>query len=165
MTGPVRAVLVGADEMRAFGVRLGRLLKAGDWVALVGELGAGKTTLVSGIVEGIHPGQKGRSPTYVLVEIYGASPAVVHADLYRLRSAGEVETLGLADLAEEDSVVLVEWADRAPDHLPAERLDIALRYAGVDAREIVASPRGAAWEKRLRGILAGGSAARPGDRP
>jgi tRNA threonylcarbamoyladenosine biosynthesis protein TsaE len=165
VTGPVRAVLVGADEMRAFGIRLGRLLRAGDWVALVGELGSGKTTLVSGIVEGIHPGLRGRSPTYVLVEIYGASPAVVHADLYRLRSPAEAETLALPDLAEEDSVVLIEWADRAPDQLPPDRLDLALRYAGEDAREIIATPRGAAWEERLSGILADGTAARPGDRP
>lgn len=150
MTRPARSVLVGADEMRAYGVRLGRALRAGDWVALYGELGSGKTTLASGILEGIHPGTRGRSPTYVLVEVYGAGPAVVHADLYRLRSSAEYETLGLPDLAGEDAVVLIEWADRAPDRLPAERLELHLSYAGENARAVLAAPRGASWTARVR---------------
>jgi len=149
-----RSLLRGAEEMREFGARLGRLLRAGDWVALTGELGAGKTTLVSGIVEGIHPGLRGRSPTYVLVEIYGERPSIVHADLYRIGSAGEYDTLGLEDLAAEDAVVLVEWADRARDRLPESRLDLELRYAGESAREVFARPRGAAWEERVRAALA-----------
>ena len=150
MSAGTRSLLRGAEEMRAFGARLGRLLGAGDWVALTGELGAGKTTLVSGMVEGIHPGLRGRSPTYVLVEVYGARPAIIHADLYRIASPGEYETLGLEDLAAEDAVVLIEWADRAWDRLPGERLDLELRYAGASAREVVARPRGAAWEERVR---------------
>lgn len=140
--------------MRAFGVRLGRALRAGDWVALYGELGSGKTTLVSGIVEGIHPGTRGRSPTYVLVEVYGAHPAVVHADLYRLQSPAEYETLGLEDMAGEDSVTLVEWADRARDRMPPDRLDLSLAYAGDGAREVLVTPRGVSWEERVRrGLL------------
>lgn len=150
MSGPARTLLRGADEMRAFGARLGRMLRAGDWVALTGELGAGKTTLVSGIVDGIHPGLRGRSPTYVLVEVYGARPAIIHADLYRIASPGEYDTLGLEDLAAEDAVVLIEWADRAGERLPEERLDLELRYAGAGAREVTVLPRGAAWEERLR---------------
>ncbi len=140
--------------MRAFGVRLGRSLRPGDWVALVGELGAGKTTLVSGVVEGIHPGMRGRSPTYVLVEVYGASPAIVHADLFRLRAPAEYENLGIEDLAAANAVVVVEWADRAADRLPAERLELRLRYAGEDAREVVVRPHGPRWEARVReGLL------------
>lgn len=154
MSAEARTLLRGAEEMRAFGVRLGRRLRAGDWVALTGELGAGKTTLVTGIVEGIHPGLRGRSPTYVLVEVYGSGPAIIHADLYRIASAGEYETLGLDDLAAEDAVVLIEWADRARDRLPAGRLDLELRYAGESAREVIARPRGAAWEERMRAVLA-----------
>ena len=150
MTAPIRSVLVGADEMRAYGIRLAGALRAGDWITLSGELGSGKTTLVSGIVEGIHPGARGRSPTYVLVEVYGAAPAVVHADLYRIRGSAEYETLGLEDLGREDAIVLIEWADRARDRLPAERLDLTLSYAGEGAREVLATPRGASWEVRVR---------------
>ena len=169
MTAPIHSVLVGADEMRAYGVRLGRALRAGDWVALSGDLGTGKTTLVSGIVEGIHPGTRGRSPTYVLVEVYGTSPTVVHADLYRIRGPAEYDTLGLADLAREDAIVLIEWADRARDRLPPERLELRLSYAGEGAREVLATPRGGSWEARVRAGLGGvphdgGRALERGDR-
>jgi tRNA threonylcarbamoyladenosine biosynthesis protein TsaE len=145
----LRSLLRSEGETRALGRHLGSLLRAGDWVALRGELGAGKTTLVSGIVEGIHPGHRGRSPTYVLVEIYGEGPRVVHADLYRIGSPEEYETLALDDLAAGDAVVLVEWADRAEERLPCERLDVELRYLAPglgEGREVRLRPRGERWE-------------------
>jgi tRNA threonylcarbamoyl adenosine modification protein YjeE len=126
-------------------MRLGRQLRPGDWVALSGELGAGKTTLVSGIVEGIHPGMRSRSPTYVRVEVYGRAPAIVHADLYRLERPEEWDTLGIEDLAERDAIVVVEWADRALARLPAERLHLTLRYAGEAAREVQVEAAGSRW--------------------
>jgi tRNA threonylcarbamoyladenosine biosynthesis protein TsaE len=148
----LQALLRGAEETRALGQRLGRELRAGDWVALRGELGAGKTTLVGGIVEGIHPGLRSRSPTYVRVEVYGADPAIVHADLYRLEHPREWDTLGVEDLAQGDVIVVVEWADRAAEKLPDERLDVSLRYAGEDAREVRIQGRGARWRKLLESV-------------
>jgi tRNA threonylcarbamoyladenosine biosynthesis protein TsaE len=139
------SLLAGAGATHSLGRRLGRHLIPGDWVALRGDLGSGKTTLVSGIVEGIHPGMRSRSPTYVRVEIYGESPAIVHADLYRLERAEEWDTLGIEDLAGQGGIVLVEWADRAPERLPEDRLDLTLRYAGADAREVIIEARGARW--------------------
>jgi tRNA threonylcarbamoyladenosine biosynthesis protein TsaE len=139
------ATLTGAEATRALGQKLGRLLRAGDWVTLRGELGAGKTTLVSGIVEGVHPGLRSRSPTYVRVEIYGQDPAIVHADLYRLDSPEEWDTLGVEDVA-PDAILIVEWADRAGDRLPGERLDVTLEYAGAEARVIRIEPLGSRWE-------------------
>ena len=153
----IRSLLRTDAETRALGRYLGTILHAGDWVALRGDLGAGKTTLVSGIVEGIHPGMRGRSPTYVLVEVYGEAPRVVHADLYRLERPEEFETLALDDLAAGDAVTLVEWADRAEERLPDERLDIELRYLDPSAgagREIRLKPRGERWDEAAReGIL------------
>jgi tRNA threonylcarbamoyladenosine biosynthesis protein TsaE len=143
----IRSLLRTPGETRAFGRHLGTLLKAGDWIALTGELGAGKTTLASGVVDGIHPGTRGRSPTYVLVEVYGSSPAVVHADLYRVASPEEIAGLGLEDLSQGDSVTIVEWADRAAGRLPPERLDLELRYSGEHARELRIRPRGPRWER------------------
>ena len=142
----IRALLSGPAETAAFGRHLGTLLRAGDWIALIGELGAGKTTLAASVAEGIHPGTKGRSPTYVLVEVYGRNPAIVHADLYRLRAEEEFDTLGIEDLA-ENAVVVIEWADRAAGRLPLERLDLELRYAGESAREVRIRPRGARWSR------------------
>jgi tRNA threonylcarbamoyladenosine biosynthesis protein TsaE len=144
-----RSLLHGAEETQSLGRQLGRRLRAGDWVALSGDLGAGKTTLVSGIVEGIHPGMRSRSPTYVRVEVYGSAPAIVHADLYRLERAEEWDTLGIEDLASDGAIVVVEWAERAAGRLPEDRLDIALEYAGEEARRIRIEPRGETWVRRL----------------
>lgn len=150
----IRSLLHAAGETHAFGRHLGTLLRRGDWVALTGALGAGKTTLVQGIVDGVHPGMRSRSPTYVMVEMYGEGPRIVHADLYRVSGGADVETLALADLAEGDAVVLVEWADRAPDALPDERLELELRYVPEGGRELRIRPRGARWEDAAReGLL------------
>ncbi len=144
-----RSLLRGAEETRSWGRRLGRHLLPGDWVALNGDLGTGKTTLVSGIVEGIHPGMRSKSPTYVRVEVYGRAPAIVHADLYRLDAPEEWDTLGIEDLAEGGAIVVVEWADKAAGRLPESRLELTLRYAGPDAREIRIEPRGERWRTLL----------------
>lgn len=147
---PVRpSLLRGAGATRSLGQKLGRLLRAGDWIALRGDLGAGKTTLVSGLVEGIHPGLRSRSPTYVRVEVYGKAPSIVHADLYRLESPEEWDTLGVEDLAADGAIVVVEWADRAAGRLPEARLDLSLEYAGDEARTIRIEPRGEDWARRL----------------
>ena len=142
----LRSLLRTEGETRSFGRHLGTLLRPGDWVLLTGDLGSGKTTLVSGILESLAPGSRGRSPTYVLVEVYPGRVPVVHADLYRLRSAAEMRGLALDDLAEPGGVVLVEWADRADAaDLPADRLDLALRYLDGPGRELRIRPRGDRW--------------------
>lgn len=150
MSVEIRSLLRTEGETRAFGRHLGTLLHRGDWVTLVGALGSGKTTLVQGIVDGVHPGMRGRSPTYVLVEVYGEGPRIVHADLYRMSAAAEIETLGLDDLAEGDSVVLVEWADKAPDRFPDERLELELRYVPEGGRELRIRPLGSRWSDAAR---------------
>jgi len=146
----LRSLLVGEGETRAFGRHLGGLLRAGDWVALVGELGAGKTTLVAGILERLHPGARVRSPTYVMAEVYGADPAVVHADLHRVESARDVRSLALEEIAGSEAITLVEWADRAPETLPDDRLELALRYVPEGGRELRIRPRGARWNDAAR---------------
>jgi tRNA threonylcarbamoyladenosine biosynthesis protein TsaE len=145
----IRSLLRGEGETRAYGRHLGTLLRPGDWVALTGELGAGKTTLVSGILSQLHPGARVRSPTYVLAEVYDGTPRVVHADLYRIESESEVPGLALEDLAQPDGVVLVEWADRAGAKLPADRLELELRYVEAGGRELRARGRGDRWEALL----------------
>jgi len=138
----LRSLLRTEAETRSFGRHLGTLLLPGDWVALTGDLGSGKTTLVSGILESLAPGARGRSPTYVLVEVYTGPTPVVHADLYRLRSREELRGLALEDLAEPGAVVLIEWADRASEDLPPERLDLELRYLEGPGRELRIRPKG-----------------------
>ena len=150
----IRSLLRGEGETRSYGRRLGSLLRPGDCVALTGALGAGKTTLVAGILETLHPGARVRSPTYVLVEVYDGAPRVVHADLYRIRSEEEVPGLALEDLAQPGGILIVEWADRAGSGLPPDRLELELRYVEEGGRELRAQGRGARWEAILmEGLL------------
>ncbi len=104
-------------------------------VLLIGNLGAGKTTLTKGIVEGLGAASADTvsSPTFTLVHQYGD---VFHVDLYRLDEAREVRTLGLEDLFAGGAIVLLEWAERFPELLPAERTEIRIRALEDDTREI-----------------------------
>ncbi len=123
------------EETIELGRQLARELKG--VVLLIGNLGAGKTTLTKGIVEGlgVASADEVSSPTFTLVHQYAEN--VHHADLYRLDEAREVETLGLDDLFAGGGVVLLEWAERFPELLPAERTEIRIRALDDDAREIV----------------------------
>ena len=104
-------------------------------VLLIGNLGAGKTTLTKGIAEGKGtPAEAVSSPTFTLVHQYGED--LFHVDLYRLDESREVETLGLNDLFNTGSLVLLEWAERFPELLPANRTEIRIRTLADDTREI-----------------------------
>jgi tRNA threonylcarbamoyladenosine biosynthesis protein TsaE len=116
----------------ALGERLGRLLRPGDVVALVGELGAGKTRLVRGACAGAEvPPEEVSSPSFAIVATYHGRIPVHHADLYRIADEDELYATGFFDLVGGDGALLVEWADRIPGALPAERLELRLRH---DAR-------------------------------
>jgi len=125
------------DETIALGRRLGKELTGGV-VLLIGNLGAGKTTLAKGIVEGRNgtPADEVSSPTFTLIHQYGDEFPVFHIDLYRLDEAREVESLGLEDLFASESLVLLEWAERFPALLPRLRIEIRLRALPDDTREI-----------------------------
>ncbi len=111
-------------------------------VLLIGNLGAGKTTLTKGIVEGLGAASADAvsSPTFTLVHQYGDGfPGVFHVDLYRLDEARQVAALGLEDLFASGGVVLMEWAERFPELLPADRIEIRIRALEDDTREIQVS--------------------------
>ena len=105
-------------------------------VLLIGNLGAGKTTLAKGIVKGLGAAQPEdvSSPTFTLIHEYG--PKVYHIDLYRLERERDVETLGLDDIFEKNAVVLIEWGERFPRLMPAERLEIRLETGPGETRQI-----------------------------
>jgi len=113
------------------GADLARADLRGAVIYLQGELGAGKTTFVRGLLT--HLGHQGavRSPTYALVEIYQVNnQPLVHVDLYRLRDPGDVENLGLRELADGETIMLIEWPQYGAGYLPAADLTIALAYQG-----------------------------------
>jgi tRNA threonylcarbamoyladenosine biosynthesis protein TsaE len=127
-------------KMRALGQRLARLLRAGDLVVLTGPLGAGKTTLVQGIGEGLGVRGPVTSPTFVIARVHPSlrgGPALVHADAYRLGSRAEVDDLDLdADL--DSSVTVVEWGEGLVEDLAQSHLEIKISV--VRGRADGASP-------------------------
>jgi tRNA threonylcarbamoyladenosine biosynthesis protein TsaE len=121
-----------ARATHALGARLGRLLAPGDVVALVGDLGAGKTQLVRGACAGagVRP-EEVSSPSFAIVATYRGRIPVHHADLYRIGDEDELYGTGFGDLVGGDGALLVEWADRIPGALPEEKLTVTLVH---DAR-------------------------------
>lgn len=128
------------EETIALGRRLAAELGHGA-VLLIGKLGAGKTTLAKGIVQGTNgtSAEEVSSPTFTLIHQYGNQPPVYHVDLYRLDEPREVESLGLDDLFASGNLVLLEWAERFPALLPTPRTEIRLRALADDSREITVS--------------------------
>lgn len=132
MTGQ-RLTVPTADDMRELGRRLADELSAGDVVVLTGDLGAGKTTLVQGLADGLGTPGPVLSPTFVIARVYrGGRVPLVHVDAYRLGSRVEVDDLDLdADVA--DSVTVVEWGDGLVDDLAADRIVMAIRRSTDEA--------------------------------
>ena len=125
------------EETIALGQTLAAGLPAQIAVLLIGNLGAGKTTLAKGIVKGLGAAEPNEvsSPTFTLIHEY--SPSVYHVDLYRLDRADQVATLGLDEIFDRRAVVLVEWGERFLELMPEERVEIRLRAVGENEREIM----------------------------
>jgi tRNA threonylcarbamoyl adenosine modification protein YjeE len=120
-------------ELVEWGERFGRVAGAPLLVAISGELGAGKTTLVQAICRGYGVGDEVTSPTFALVHRYdGKRSPVFHLDLYRVKSPDELSTLGWDDVLSEDALVLVEWPERAGDRLPRDHVPISLQHLPND---------------------------------
>jgi tRNA threonylcarbamoyladenosine biosynthesis protein TsaE len=149
-----------ADQTRRVGMRLGALLKPGDLVALVGELGSGKTTLVQGIAAGWGTFDQVSSPTFVLVNVYRHTDGLrlFHLDAYRLSCLDEAIDLDL-DAMLEQGPMLVEWAERVQEVLPDEGLWVHLNYIDEIQRDLIFSGRGSYYEgllTRFRKLIYGG---------
>lgn len=124
--------LADATATTRLGAQVATWLKPGDLVTLSGDLGAGKTTLVRGLVHALC-GQDATSPTYTLVHTYGADPVIWHFDAYRLKHPDQIFEAGW-DEALATGIVLVEWPDRIAPHLPPDRLEISLEHDGDQRR-------------------------------
>jgi len=126
------------EETIAAGERIAARLAPPATVLLMGELGAGKTTLAKGLVKGLRAGAPDdvASPTYTLIHEYRGPVRVYHIDLYRLESPAEALGLGLEDLLASEAVLLVEWGEKFPRLWPPDRVEVRLAAAGESAREI-----------------------------
>ncbi|MGB9861659.1 MAG: tRNA (adenosine(37)-N6)-threonylcarbamoyltransferase complex ATPase subunit type 1 TsaE [Candidatus Bipolaricaulaceae bacterium] len=125
------------EETMEVAMDLGRRLRDGEVVALVGELGTGKTTFVKGLARSFFIPEEVLSPSFLLARTYRGKRVLHHLDLYRLRSAGELLEVGLdALLPPEEGVTAVEWADRFPELIPKDAIWVTLEHAGDDRRKI-----------------------------
>jgi tRNA threonylcarbamoyladenosine biosynthesis protein TsaE len=129
------------EETIELGRKIAHELPKRAVVLLIGNLGAGKTTLAKGIVKGLGAAQPDEvsSPTFTLIHEY--SPSAYHVDLYRLDSPAQLATLGLEEIFDREAVVLIEWGEKFLERLPEERIEIRLRATGENSREIEISSR------------------------
>jgi tRNA threonylcarbamoyladenosine biosynthesis protein TsaE len=143
-------------EMRDLGRRLAKILRAGDLLILAGPLGAGKTTLVQGIGEGLGVRGPVTSPTFVIARVHpvlsGAGPALVHADAYRLGSISEVDDLDL-DTDAAAAVTVVEWGTGLAEGLAEDRLEISIQPdLTSDVRTVQLNGYGVRWNGLLADV-------------
>lgn len=144
-------IIVRSDEeMQQLGRLLAVVLETGDVVYLVGELGAGKTTLVRGIARGFDYSGRVTSPTFTLMNIYHGKSTIYHFDFYRLEK-GDIGDLGLEDYLEKDGIALIEWPRTDSNALPAEYLLVDIRLVEEDydrERQVTITARGLRYAEK-----------------
>jgi tRNA threonylcarbamoyladenosine biosynthesis protein TsaE len=136
MIEPLIHDAIDLNGTAAYGRFLARHLRPGTVIALIGQLGAGKTHLVRAIAEGlgIPDGRAVCSPTFVLIQEYNARLPIYHFDVYRLRNPEEFFDLGVHEYFEGNGVCLVEWGDRVEHFLPRDHLRLAITVTGEHSR-------------------------------
>jgi tRNA threonylcarbamoyladenosine biosynthesis protein TsaE len=137
LDGPWSLELSSPLETERFGRTLGRVLQGGEVLALVGELGVGKTALVRGVASGLNVRPASvSSPTFVLIHQYHGRLPLIHVDLYRLRTESEAENIGLHEYFDGSAVTAIEWADRLPTFLPNDRLEVRMCHKSSTLRTV-----------------------------
>ena len=126
------------DDTERIAAELSRSLSGGECIALSGDLGAGKTQFVRGLIKGLGgAGREVASPTFVLLNVYRSSRLVVyHLDAYRVHGPDDFESIGFAELLEQGGVVVIEWPERISDLLPTSCIRVGIEAIGPDERRI-----------------------------
>ena len=134
-------ILNNEEETLAFGQSLAQGLKKGSVLALYGDLGAGKTTLVKGIVSALTGIEVKEvvSPTFTYLQLYEYAPLICHFDLYRMKTAAQFIEMGFLDYLGEEGICLIEWPERIANLLPAHTVRVELVYANEKARGVYVS--------------------------
>jgi tRNA threonylcarbamoyladenosine biosynthesis protein TsaE len=142
------------EQTRALGEAVGRLADAGDLIALIGELGAGKTLFVGGLARGlgVDPATYVSSPTFTIMHRYCGRLPLYHIDLYRIETPEAFASLGLDEYLARDGVAAIEWAEHGWGCLPKERLTFRLRYTGSDTRTIEIVPEGDRYVRLVQAL-------------
>ena len=131
-------------DTKSIGEKLAKLLKPGDNIALIGELGSGKTTFTKGLASGlgVKDPEYVNSPSFVLLKEYEARINLYHFDLYRIESLGDIDYIGISEYINGDGITVIEWADKMKALMPAEYLKITIRITGKERRVFNFKPYG-----------------------
>ncbi|MGC8633654.1 MAG: tRNA (adenosine(37)-N6)-threonylcarbamoyltransferase complex ATPase subunit type 1 TsaE [Candidatus Limnocylindrales bacterium] len=146
---PVRVTSRSAAETRSLAARLAGAARAGDVIALEGELGAGKTQFAKGFAQGLGVRAVVNSPSFTLMAEYAGRLPLFHLDLYRLRGTEEALAGGLLDERQQAGVTLIEWADRLRGAVGTADLEVRIAGSGEEVRELELRARDAAGERYL----------------
>lgn len=141
------------EETQQIGQALASCLQPMDFIALIGDLGSGKTTLTQGICEGLRVRGYVNSPTYTIINIYEGRLPVYHFDLFRLGDISELEELGYEEYFWGDGVTLIEWADRGVAYFPDCWIEIKLKALSATVREISIETRNVDSDDRFQPFL------------
>ena len=150
------------EETRKVAAAVAGALRAGDVVALTGELGAGKTCFVQGAAAQLGVTERVTSPSFVLRREYDGAPPILHMDIYRLETLQEVIDLGYEEVFDHSRITFIEWGDAMSPLLPRDHLELEFRLPAVGAaietevepRQIVVRPRGEDWLRRVSSMRA-----------
>lgn len=154
MKGPV-ASSSAVEQTRRLAHGLAELMRPGDLVVLVGDLGTGKTAFAQGLGTGLGVTATITSPTFALVQSYSGRLDLHHLDVYRLTQVNEALDLGLAEMLDDDAVVVIEWGDTVAPVLPHDYLEVRLDYGDTEVeRTIEFLGVGSRWQARMRAVAA-----------
>ena len=140
-----KIITTSFEETRKIGFELAKTLKGGEVIALYGDLGAGKTTFMQGLAQGLGITKNIISPTFIIMRTYGVGTrnlgrgisTLYHLDLYRIETEAQVVDLGLFDLmSQPENIVAIEWPDKIENILPEKRINVYFEYLGDDKRSI-----------------------------
>ncbi len=143
-----------AEQTMRLGRLLGEMIDQGIVLALMGDLGSGKTVLAKGLAKGLGVADEGEvtSPSFTLVNEYRGRFPVNHLDLYRLQDPLEAEELGWEDFVSNFAVTIVEWAEKFPRLLPAERIEVHLNWISLQERRLIFIGLGPSAKSFVRGL-------------
>lgn len=154
MPRSVRLISTCPDRTILAGHAAGSAASPGDFIALVGALGGGKTVFVKGLARGlgVPDWDLVSSPTFTLTSRYRGRLKLLHMDAFRLSGPADLEDLGFEECVAQEGVTAVEWADRGTELLPAERLEVAFEHLDENSRALVVTGFGAPGERLLRAV-------------
>lgn len=147
-----KVYLKDEEATKSYGFKLGGLVKKGNIICLLGDLGAGKTTLTQSFAKGLGVDDYVTSPTFTIVNEYDGRIPLYHFDVYRIGSSDEMYDIGYDEYINSDGVCIIEWANLIDDVLPEEYLSIELKYV-EDGREMILTPKGEEYIRIVEELL------------